>query len=105
MTDLNHDAKLEKWETNRILKIVTDQGQAIDDHKLYTLATYDFLVTGGDDLKFVMDQIPKNRILREKSGYCRDLATEYLLKHPKINTKEHPLFDPKNPRIILQPNP
>jgi 5'-nucleotidase len=105
MTDLNHDGKLEKWETNRILKIVTDQGQAIDDHKLYTLATYDFLVTGGDDLKFVMDQIPKNRILREKSGYCRDLATEYLLKHPKINTKEHPLFDPKNPRIILQPNP
>jgi 5'-nucleotidase len=102
-TDLNHDGKLERWEANRLLKVETSDGKAIDDQKIYTVATYDFLVTGGDDMRFIMDQIPKNRILHPHAGYCRDLATEYLEKRKTINTKEHPLVDPQNPRIILQP--
>jgi 2',3'-cyclic-nucleotide 2'-phosphodiesterase (5'-nucleotidase family) len=101
-TDLNGDGKLERWETNRLLKVETEDGKPIVDHKIYTLATYDFLVTGGDDMKFVMDQIPKNRVSLTSSGYCRDLAIEYFAKHPVINTKEHPLVDPNHPRIFYQ---
>jgi 2',3'-cyclic-nucleotide 2'-phosphodiesterase (5'-nucleotidase family) len=100
--DLNHDGKLERWETNRLVKVETSEGKPLEDRKIYTVATYDFLVTGGDDMKFIMDQIPKNRILHPKSGYCRDMATEYLQKRHTINTKENPLVDPKNPRIIIQ---
>ena len=100
--DLNQDGKAERWEGNRLVKIETTDGKPIQDQKIYTVATYDFLVTGGDDMKFIMDQIPKNRILHPKAGYCRDMATEYLKKRHTINTKAHPLFDPKNPRIIIQ---
>ena len=100
-TDLNHDGKLEKWETNHLLKVETLDGKPILDKKMYTVATYDFLVTGGDDFKFVMDQIPKNRIDTTRAAYCRDLAISYFKKHPRINTKENPLVDPKNPRITF----
>jgi 5'-nucleotidase len=100
-TDLNHDGKLEKWETNHLLKVEMNDGTPVMDKKIYTVATYDFLVTGGDNMKFLMEQIPKSRIDTTHAAYCRDLAIDYFKHHPRINTKEHPLVDPANPRIIF----
>ena len=103
-TDLNGDGKLERWETNHLLKVERDDGSAIDDQKLYTVATYDFLVTGGDDMRFVMNQIDPSRIYAAHTPNCRDMVSDYLREHPVINTALHPLVDPKRPRFILVPN-
>ena len=100
--DLNQDGKFERWENNRLILIETSEGKPILDDSLYTVATYDYLVTGGDDLKFVMDQIPKSRIARNYSEFSRDIATEYLKNKKTINTALHPLVDPKHPRFIFR---
>jgi 5'-nucleotidase len=100
--DLNHDGKVERWETNRLIKVETSDGKPILDQKIYSVATYDFLVTGGDDMSFIMDQIPKNRIFHPKSGYTRDIATQYMQLRKTINTRANPLVDPKKPRFIVE---
>ena len=100
-TDLDHNGKLEDWEGKRLMKIETSDGKPILDKKMYTVATFDFLVNGGDDLHWFMKQIPEKNISRANSGYCRDLLVDYLKSAKVINTAEHPLVDPKNPRVIF----
>ncbi len=101
-SDLNGDGKLETWETNRLVSIKTSEGKEIDDHKRYRVATFDFLLSGGDDLGWFMREIPTRMISRENFGFCRDLITDYLKKTKVINTLEHPLVDSKHPRIRFQ---
>lgn len=98
-TDLDENGRLDVWETNRLVDVRTSEGKPIFDNKTYTIATFDFLVGGGDDLGFVMKKIPKKDILRSKTGYCRDIVAEYLKQFKVINTKEHPLVDPQHPRV------
>jgi 5'-nucleotidase len=98
-TDLDGNGHLDVWETNRLVDIRTTEGKPIVDDQVYTIATFDFLVNGGDDMGFVMKKIPKKDILLSKTGYCRDIAAEYLRTFKVINTKDHPLVDPKNPRV------
>ena len=97
--DLNGDQKVESWEVNRLITIRTRDGQPIDDKKLYTVATFDYLVSGGDDLAWFMGRLPARVISRKVSGYCRDLVSEHLRKVKVINTPETPLVDPRSPRI------
>ncbi len=104
-TDLNHDGKLESWEGDRLIKLETSDGREIEDDQRYTVATFDFLVNGGDDLHWFMSQIPSRFISREYSGFCRDLISDYLKAAKVINTQEHPLVDPVHPRIIFKPQP
>ena len=99
--DLNHDGKLENWEGKRLVKIETSDGEPIDDKKIYTVATFDFLVNGGDDMYWFMKQLPEKNINRKTARYCRDLVVEYLKRVKHINTAEHPLVDPNNPRVIF----
>jgi 5'-nucleotidase len=98
-TDLDHNGRLDEWETNRLVEITTTDGKPIIDDQEYTIATFDFLVTGGDDLGFVMKKIPKKDILLGKTGYSRDIVVDYLQGFKVINTKEHPLVDPSHPRV------
>ena len=79
--------------------INTPDGHEIQDQKLYTVATFDYLVSGGDDLAWFMGRIPSRQISRKVSGYCRDLVSEYLKKFKIINTPENPLVNPQSPRI------
>jgi 5'-nucleotidase len=97
--DLNGNGKFESWEAERLISITRSGGKPIDDRKSYRVATFDFLVKGGDDLSWFFSRIPKKAIRRERSGYCRDLVTEYLRTHPRINTRSAPLVDPVRPRI------
>jgi 2',3'-cyclic-nucleotide 2'-phosphodiesterase (5'-nucleotidase family) len=101
-SDLNQDGRLEAWETNRLLSIRTSEGKPIEDDQRYSVATFDFLVNGGDDLHWFMGKIPTRFISRQFSGYCRDLVSDYLKTQKVINTQSHPLVDPEHPRIIFK---
>jgi 5'-nucleotidase len=100
--DLNGNGKLEGWETRRLISIKTSDGREIQDQKMYTLATFDYLLTGGDDLGWVTSRIPKSRISSEFGAYCRDLVSDHLRKSGTVNTRDHPLVDPDHPRIRFE---
>lgn len=99
--DLKGDGKLESWEGKRLVKIETSEGKKIDDNRWYTVATYDFLVNGGDDLLWFMSRVPKKQITRDNCRPTREFVVDYLLKKKRFNTKEHPLVDPEHPRVIF----
>jgi 5'-nucleotidase len=103
--DLNGNGKLESWETRRLIQIRKSGGDEIEDHQVYRVATFDFLVNGGDDLGWFFSRVPPRVIRRDQTGYCRDLVTEYLKREKRINTPERPLLDPEHPRIKFSPRP
>lgn len=82
-TDRDGDGKLSPWEINRLIDITTPNGNRIEDSKMYTLTTLDFLVTGGDDMGWAMKSIPKERkTLDAGFGWMRD-AVETVLSHQR----------------------
>jgi 5'-nucleotidase len=97
--DLSGDGKLEIWETNRILEVRKSNGEPIDPNGHYTLATLDFLVLGGDDLKWPMSKVPMSRIQLDIGILVRDALLHFVEKNSPINTESHPLLDPTHPRI------
>ncbi len=101
--DLNGNGKLESWEVRRLLRIRKAGGEEIEDQRTYRVATFDFLVNGGDDLGWFFSKVPSKAIRRDQTGYCRDLVTEYLKREKRINTPERPLLDPEHPRIKFAP--
>jgi 5'-nucleotidase len=103
--DLNKDGKIQPWEVNRLLEARLANGEKIKDEKRYKLATLDFLVTGGDDMGWVMSRVPKERVHLTAGGYVRDVLQIYLGKLGRINTPENPLVNPQKPRLILEKTP
>ncbi len=97
--DLSGDGKLEIWETNRILEVRKTNGELIDPNAYYTLATLDFLVLGGDDLKWPMSKIPMSRVQLDIGVLVRDALLQFVQKHSPLNTESHPLVDPAHRRI------
>src|SRR5206468_4201602 len=91
--DLNGDGRLEPWELNRLLGATLEDGRPIQDSGNYTLATMDFLVTGGDDMGWAMDRVPQSRKQLNAGGLVRDAIVEYLGKHSPVNTVSAPLVD------------
>jgi 5'-nucleotidase len=100
--DLNRDGKTENWETQRLISVQTENGKEIQDHRMYTLATFDFLLNGGDDWSWVTNRIPKKRISKEFGAYCRDIVADHLRKVGVVNTRAHPLVKPADPRIRFE---
>ena len=100
--DLNGDGKYESWEGDRIVEIKKSDGSPLKDNQYYTIATYDFLVNGGDDLIWFMKRVPEKDISRKFSDYSRDIVTAYMKKLKVINTPERPLVDPAHPRVTFQ---
>jgi 5'-nucleotidase len=103
--DLDQDGRISPWEINRLIEVQTSDGQPIDDRKQYTLATIDFLVSGGDDYGWGMHQIPESHrnntgiMMRETvANYIRQLSAQ----DNGINSVEHPLVNPTSPRIVFE---
>ena len=101
-TDLDGDGKVSDWEKDRLLVIRFADGREFLDQGRYRVATFDFLLNGGDDFAWFMRGIPPRMISKENTGYCRDLVSDYLIKARVINTPEKPLVDPSHPRIRFQ---
>ena len=97
-SDLNGDRKIDHWEFNRILEVRDAKGTKIQDQKIYTLATSDFLVNGGDDLGWAMDRVPEARIQIDTGFLVREHFANYLRKLGRIGG---PLVQSSKPRIII----
>ncbi len=99
--DLNGSGKIEPWEVNRILDLRLADGSKIHDNKMYRLATIDFMVAGGDDMYWVMKQVPYERAHAAIGGTLRDTVENYIARLGRLNTSEKPLIDVANPRVEL----
>lgn len=102
--DLNRDGRVDAWEVNRLRGVTLEDGSEIRDDAWYTLATLDFLLTGGDDLGWAMAQIPIERqdppaeLIREAV-----LARMRLLaKSGELNSTVRPLINPADPRMKFE---
>lgn len=100
--DLNRDGKVSHWEVNRILQIRDAQGNRLKNNHYYTLATTDFLATGGDDLEWAMTDIPKHNITLEAAGgNLRETVSRFLTKAGTLNSTQQPLVNDQDPRVSL----
>lgn len=99
--DLNRDRKIDPWEMDRFVSATLEDGTPLSPKRMYRVAIPDFLVSGGDDLTWVMAQIPKNQILREGAVYMRDAAIAHFERSPGVNAPENPLVRPQTPRVIF----
>lgn len=99
-SDLNGNQKIEPWEINRLVEVRTSDGKLLSDTKTYRLATLDFLVNGGDDLGWIMAQLPHDKI--ETGKLVRDVFVDYLAARKVINSTDAPLVDPNHPRFIFK---
>jgi 5'-nucleotidase len=100
----DHDGtgRQELWKTNRLLEIRMDDGSPLIPDKMYTLATSDFLVTGGDDFGWFMTQIPASRKNLATDVIARDALVSYIQSNSPLNTAKHPIIDPEHPRLKLE---
>lgn len=107
--DLNGNGKIDPWEINRILEVTTVDGKPIDDHKQYTLATLDYLTSGGDDYGWVMSKLPEDG--KKHTGLMvRDAVASYIRKlttdQVALNSIQYPMIDPEHPRMtFVKPKP
>jgi 5'-nucleotidase len=103
-TDLNGDGKVDVWEDNRTLSLELEDGSTLQDDKQYTLATLDFLLNGGDDLGWIMSQLPADR-QEAPAMLLRDaviLQMKTLAQKGPINSVNHPIIDPASPRLKFE---
>ncbi len=100
--DLNGDGRLDPWENNRILEMRMSDDREIKDDEHYTVATYDYLLGGGDDLSWFMMRVPAKEISKKDADYSRNIVTDYLKRMKVVNTAERPLIDPSRPRLIIE---
>lgn len=109
-SDLDGNGRIEPWELDRLLEVTLADGTAIEDGKQYTVATIDFLVSGGDSLGWFMNSVPKERINQMGGPVLRDAVLTYLQK-PDGDNKQgwnslgNPLVSVAEPRLILEPRP
>lgn len=109
-SDLDGNRKIEAWELNRLIELTLADGTPIDDHKTYTVATIDFLVSGGDSLGWFMNRVPKNHITLMAGPVLRDAVITYVKKRAEIeggglNSEKYSLVDANHPRLILDKRP
>jgi 5'-nucleotidase len=107
-SDLNKDGKIEPWELDRLIDVKLADGSPIEDGKLYTVGTLDFLVSGGDSLGWFMKRLPKDRVDIMAGPVLRDAVIDHLktlmrTQPEGINSASHPIVDPDHPHLILEP--
>jgi len=90
------------WKMNRILTIHLLDGTPLEPEAFYTLATSDFLVTGGDNLAWAMSQIPPERIKLHSGFLVRDALVQHIQKLHQLNSESSLLVDSKNPRLQFE---
>ncbi len=108
--DLDGNGKIEPWELDRVLDVKFADGSEIEDGKMYSVGTIDFLVSGGDSLGWFMSSLPKERVIHMAGPVLRDSVVTYVKKRMAtepsgINSEANPLVKPSEPRLALEPRP
>jgi 5'-nucleotidase len=108
-SDLDGDRKISPWELDRLLDVTLADGTPIQDGKTYTVATIDFLLSGGDSLGWFFGQVSKDRQTPIAGPVLRDSVIAYLRERSArdggINGLNHPVVDPARPRLELASRP
>lgn len=69
----------------RILKLMFDDGTPVVPEGRYLVATNDFVATGGDGFKKVLDEVDPDRInVRNDLPPLREVVAAYMRTHPEI---------------------
>lgn len=100
-TDLNRNRRIDPWEIDRLVSVTLPDGSPLDKKRMYRVAIPDFLVSGGDNMSWIMSQIPKEQIVREGAPYLRDVAIAHFGRRPGVNSPADPLVRPDQPRLVL----
>jgi 5'-nucleotidase len=100
--DLDNSGRHELWKTNRLLDIKLADGSPLIPDKMYSLATSDFLITGGDDFGWPMTKIPTERKNLTTGILAREALVSFIQASGPLNTVEHPIIDPQHPRLSLE---
>ena len=84
----------------KVLKITLNNGEEIDDKKLYKIASVDYLINGGDDFRKILNWFkPLNK---EIYGSVFEEFIKFYEDKPVLKVDEH--YDEKNPRIEIVNN-
>lgn len=99
--DLDGNGKIEAWEINRLVDARLADGSPIEDQRQYRVATVDFLVNGGDDMGWIMGQIPKAQVASVEGGLVRDVVEQHFSRLKTLNPADHPAIDPAAPGLAF----
>ena len=79
---VSSSVRMEITENGELLSCTID-GKTIDPHRIYTVATIDYLAEGNDKMYAL-----KKAVKRHDIGFlARDVMMEYVLKHRVIDSK------------------
>lgn len=80
-----------------LVNVKKSNGKEIKDHKIYTFASADFLINGGDDFSKVLKLFKVD--IYKNFGELREVSIDWLKKHPVITREmvEHS----KHPSLIF----
>lgn len=109
-SDLDGNKRIEPWELDRLIEVKLSDGTPIEDSKMYTVGTLDFLVSGGDSMGWFMSSIPNDRVVTAAGPVLREAVIAYLKKKSALdkaglNSEANPIVDPAHPRLILEGRP
>ncbi len=105
--DLNQDGRIEPWEINRLISAKFENGAPILDDRIYTLATIDFLLLGGDDMKWPLSRIPAQRVNMGDGTPMREAVVRFI-RHIRNsgglewNSVYQPLINSADPRLQFE---
>ena len=88
-------------DSRKIIDIRFINQTDIDLDRVYTIATTNFMVYGGDDFHEVINYFKPQNI--KDFSVLRDIVYNYALKKKILNTVENPSISEIEPRIILVP--
>jgi 2',3'-cyclic-nucleotide 2'-phosphodiesterase (5'-nucleotidase family) len=86
--DFNGDHTFAPWKLNRLLDVTLADKTPLTPHKQYQLATIDFLVTGGDDLKWVMQHLNMEKRMHDTGIHSQEAFLRYLKKIKNLQPSE-----------------
>ena len=93
--DFNGDGTFAPWKLNRLLELTLSDKSPLTPQKQYQFATIDFLVTGGDDLRWVMQHLKIDKRMKDTGINSQEAFVAYLEKLKKIH--------PSEPRLHFEP--
>jgi 5'-nucleotidase len=99
VVDLGKDSDKPARERDRVISLVRTDGVALEPDQLYTVATSDFLATGGEGLGPLLQSLPEGSVqILYRRPPLRDLVVEALQK----SAQGGPLAPKLDGRIVLQ---
>jgi 5'-nucleotidase len=108
-SDLDGDRKISPWELDRLINVTLADGTPIEDSKMYSVATIDFLLSGGDSLGWFFSQVAKDRQTPIAGPVLRESVIDYIrarsTREGGLNGDNHPVIDSAKPRLELASRP